>query len=70
MRAESDSFVSARDPYEALWRADGARIVEVMERVSGSRFDSPPYADTLIGAIVFVGGQQLRIWGDTDAASR
>ena len=54
-RAESDSFSTARDAYEALWNAEGARIVEVMERVSGIRFDSPPYADTLIGAIVFEG---------------
>jgi hypothetical protein len=54
-RAESDSFATARDQYEALWRAEGARIVEVMERVTGIRFDSPPYADTLIGAVVFEG---------------
>lgn len=54
-RAESDSFATARNEYEALWRAEGARIVEVMERISGIRFDSPPYADTLIGAIVFEG---------------
>ena len=54
-RAESDSFSAARDAYEALWNAEGARIVEVMERVSGIRFDSPPYADTLIGAVVFEG---------------
>ena len=54
-RAESDSFSRARDEYEALWRSEGGRIVEVMERVSGIRFDSPPYADTLIGAIVFEG---------------
>ena len=26
-----------------------------MERVTGIRFDSPPYADTLIGAVVFEG---------------
>jgi hypothetical protein len=55
LRAESDGFATARDLYEALWRAEGARIVEVMERVTGIRFDSPPYADTLIGAIVFEG---------------
>ena len=41
--------------YETLWNAEGARIIEVMERVSGIRFDSPPYADTLIGAVVFEG---------------
>lgn len=54
-RAESDSFAAARDEYDAIWRAEGARIVEVMERVTGIRFDEPPYADTLIGAIVFEG---------------
>ncbi|MEJ7809530.1 MAG: hypothetical protein WKG32_03850 [Gemmatimonadaceae bacterium] len=53
--AQSDSFASARDEYEALWRDEGPRIVRVMEQVSGLRFDSPPYADTAIGAVVFEG---------------
>jgi hypothetical protein len=53
--AQSDSFAAARDAYEALWRAEGPRIVRVMEQVSGIRFDSPPYADTAISAIVFEG---------------
>ena len=34
-------------------RAEGRRIVATMERVSGLRFDSPPYADTSIVAVVF-----------------
>lgn len=54
-RAQSDSFSTARDEYEALWRAEGRRIVATMERVTGLRFDSPPYADTAIIAIVFEG---------------
>ena len=54
-RAQSDSFTTARDDYERLWQSEGARIIAVMERVSGIRFDSPPYADTLIGAVVFEG---------------
>jgi len=54
-RAQSDSFTIARDDYDAIWRAEGHRIVETMERVSGLRFDSPPYADTSIVAIVFEG---------------
>ena len=54
-RAQSDSFATARDEYVAIWRADGRRIVAAMERVSGLRFDSPPYADTSIVAIVFEG---------------
>jgi hypothetical protein len=54
-RAASDSFAAARDEYDAIWRAEGSRIVRVMEHVSGLRFDSPPYADTLIAAIVFEG---------------
>src|SRR5947209_3528303 len=45
--AQSDSFAAARDAYEALWRAEGPRIVHTMEHVAGIRFDSPPYADTL-----------------------
>ena len=39
-RAEADSFAAARDAYEALWRAEGRRIVRVMEQVSGIRFDA------------------------------
>ena len=36
--------------------ADGpGGILRVMEQVSGLRFDSPPYADTLITAVVFEG---------------
>jgi hypothetical protein len=54
-RAQSDSFATARDAYETIWRAEGRRIVATMERVSGLRFDSPPYADTSIVAIVFEG---------------
>lgn len=54
-RAQADSFATARDEYETLWKLEGARIIDVMERVSGIRFDSPPYADTLIGAVVFEG---------------
>jgi hypothetical protein len=54
-RAQSDSFATARDEYDAIWRAEGRRIVATMERVSGLRFDSPPYADTSIVAVVFEG---------------
>lgn len=54
-RAASDSFAAARDDYDALWTKEAARIVRVMEQVSGLRFDSPPYADTLISAVIFEG---------------
>lgn len=54
-RAQSDSFSTAGDEYDSIWRAEGRRIVETMERVSGLRFDSPPYADTSIVAVVFEG---------------
>jgi hypothetical protein len=53
--AQSDSFAAATTEYTAIWRREGARIIEAMERVSGLRFDSPPYADTSIGATVFEG---------------
>jgi len=54
-RAQSDSFVTARSEYDTIWRAEGRRIIATMERVSGLRFDSPPYADTSIVAVVFEG---------------
>jgi len=54
-RSESGVYETATRDYDALWRQDGARIVATMERVSGLRFDSPPYADTAISAVVFEG---------------
>jgi hypothetical protein len=54
-RAQSDSFGPARDEYDAIWRAEGSRIIATMERISGLRFDSPPYADTSIVAVIFEG---------------
>jgi hypothetical protein len=50
--AQGDSFTTAVREYEGLWVAEGARIVEAMERVSGLTFVSPVYADTAITAQV------------------
>lgn len=50
--AQADSLASAAQAYEALWAAEGDRIVEAMERVSGLRFVTPEYADTAIIAHV------------------
>jgi hypothetical protein len=52
---ESDNFTAAATEYTAIWKREGPRIIAAMERVSGIRFDSPPYADTAITAIVFEG---------------
>ena len=56
--AQADSFADAEKEYTAIWQREGSRIVAVMEQVSGIRFDSPPYADTAITAIVFEGVSQ------------
>jgi hypothetical protein len=56
--AESDSYTTAAHEYTAIWQREGSRIVATMEQVSGIRFDSPPYADTAITAIVFEGVSQ------------
>ena len=53
--AQSDSFTAAVREYTAIWNREGARIVAAMEQATGIRFDSPPYADTAIGAVVFEG---------------
>ena len=53
--AQSDSFAAAAREYTDLWAREGERIVATMERMSGRRFDAPPYADTAISAIVFEG---------------
>jgi hypothetical protein len=52
---ESDRFAGAAEEYTAIWQREGSRIVAAMEQISGFRFDSPPYADTAITAIVFEG---------------
>ncbi|HVT37959.1 MAG TPA: hypothetical protein VHE78_02865 [Gemmatimonadaceae bacterium] len=51
----SDTFASARDEYAAIWLHEGPKIIRAMEQVSGLRFDSPPYADTIIGAVIYEG---------------
>jgi hypothetical protein len=53
--AQSDSFAAAVREYAAIWNGEGARIIAAMEQATGIRFDSPPYADTAIGAVVFEG---------------
>ncbi|MEX2282938.1 MAG: hypothetical protein WEE89_10695 [Gemmatimonadota bacterium] len=53
--AQSDSFAAAQREYTAIWNREGARIISTMERIAGIRFDSPPYADTAITAIVIEG---------------
>ena len=50
--AQNDSFIEAAREYERLWASEGARIVQAMEAVSGLRFVSPVFADTLIVANV------------------
>lgn len=52
---QSDTFVAAAHEYEALWSAEGERIVRAMEEVSGLAFVYPAFADTAITAIVFEG---------------
>lgn len=53
--AQSDTFAAAVREYTTIWNREGRRIIATMERVTGIRFDSPPYADTAITAIVFEG---------------
>jgi hypothetical protein len=52
---ESEKFTAATAEYTEIWKREGARIIAAMERATGLRFDSPPYADVAIGAIVFEG---------------
>lgn len=50
--AQADSFTNAARAYQEIWDADGARIIAAMERISGLRFASREYADTVIVARV------------------
>src|SRR5688572_16721249 len=47
---ESEQFAAATKEYQALWQAEGDKIVKALERVSGLKF-----AETDFGAIVFEG---------------
>ena len=40
--AESDSFGDAAAEYRAIWQADGERIVEVVETLTGLEFEAGP----------------------------
>jgi hypothetical protein len=51
--AESPKFDDATRQYQAIWDADGKRIVQTMERISGLEF-----METEIQAIVFEGVSQ------------
>lgn len=54
--AQNDSFTDAAREYQRLWDAEGARIVEAMERISGLSFIGDEYADTAIIAHVLERG--------------
>jgi hypothetical protein len=47
---ENDSFNAATDEYRRVWREDGARIAETLERVTNL-----PFTQSRITAIVFEG---------------
>ena len=47
---ESDKFAAATKEYQALWQAEGDKIVKAMEKVSGLKF-----RETEFSAIVFEG---------------
>jgi hypothetical protein len=53
--AQSDSFAAAAAEYQRLWAAEGARIIEAMERVAGLSFVHPQFVDTAIVAHVLEG---------------
>jgi len=47
---ESDKFAAATAEYLALWKTEGDRIIDAMEKVSGLKFK-----ETEFGAVVFEG---------------
>jgi len=55
----SDAFAAATREYEAIWSAEGVRVIEIMERVSRLKF-----LESGIRAIVFEGVSQSGL-GDT-----
>jgi hypothetical protein len=55
--ATAESFNSATDEYRAIWAKEGSRIVEVMERVSGLRFEPGPIAVRVYEGVSYAGGR-------------
>ena len=49
-QSPTEAFVNAAAEYDALWKAESARIVEVMERVTGL-----PFEERAIKAVVYEG---------------
>jgi hypothetical protein len=49
-QSPSEAFVKAAAEYDALWKADGARMVEAMERITGLKFE-----ERKIKAIIYEG---------------
>jgi hypothetical protein len=46
----TDAFIKAAAEYDALWKAEGARMVEAMERITGL-----PFVERDIKAVIFEG---------------
>ncbi len=46
----TEAFVNAAAEYDAIWKAESARIVEAMERITGARFE-----EREIKAVVYEG---------------
>ena len=49
-QSPTEAFVKAATEYDALWKTEGARMVEAMERISGVRFE-----ERKIKAIIYEG---------------
>ena len=49
-QAPTEAFVKAAAEYDAIWKAESARIVEAMERITGARFE-----EREIKAVVYQG---------------
>jgi hypothetical protein len=56
---ESDAFTDAAAEYRSIWNADGARIVEVMERLTGLEFEAGPVAIVVYEGTSFSGYRDI-----------
>jgi hypothetical protein len=54
-QSPTDAFVKAAAEYDALWKAEGARMVEAMERVTGVRFEERQINAVIYEAASFSG---------------
>lgn len=59
VEAESEEYTAAADEYREIWAEDGARIVEVLERLTAMRLESEPILTIVYEGVSFSGYRDI-----------